>query len=181
MKKIFSILICSLFFFFISCSIQQNKELIGTWELNRLLKTELNDKNNENKIIGYMYIYQSFYLTLEENGTYTKKIVQNFKNIEWTETGSEIINNYDNLKNELTSLNQEYVILGSYYINKNQILFSPNFLLSDDGEKITIESIKDFLPQLVVDEQRFYNINDSQLHLIDAFNGREIFSLVQEQ
>lgn len=176
MKKIFTILICSLFLCLFSCSVNQNKELIGTWEHNRLLKTELTDNTN---VIGYMYTNQNHSYTLSEDGSYTKKIVQNFKELEWLQINSEITNISEKLQEELKVLNQEYVILGSYMSNKNQILFSPKYLLTADGEQVDIETIKDFLPQLAESEQKFYTISDSKLIFTNAFEEEEIFTLIQ--
>ena len=63
--------------------------------------------------------------------------------------------------------------------NKNQILFSPKYLLTADGEQVDIETIKDFLPQLAESEQKFYTISDSKLIFTNAFEEEEIFTLIQ--
>ena len=78
-KKVFLVMVPILF---ISC-LTQEIDISGKWIATRILETELNDTNNGEQIIGLMYVEQNISYNFAKDGTYTKIIVQNFKELKW--------------------------------------------------------------------------------------------------
>lgn len=175
-KKVFLVMIPILF---ISC-LTQEIDISGKWSATRILETELNDTNNGEQIIGLMYVEQNISYNFAKDGTYTKIIVQNFKELKWLQEYDLIKTNNETILHELEKLNRKETICGSYRISNKNITFYPQYLINNKGDSININTIEN-IPKIIEIGKKEYKKLNSELYINNEFNKTEKFSLLHEK
>lgn len=133
MKKS-SVFFISLFLsvFFLSCNSKPIPSLLGAWEANLTLKSELSggDSSDSASSAGFLYTKQRVQIAFGEGGVYTKKVEQHVERVEFPQpTGEE-----DAAKAYFSQFfDKNLVFDGEFSQSKNEITFKI-VTVQGDGE-----------------------------------------------
>ena len=119
-------------FIFYSCKAEDPSFLMGEWNLNRTVKTELfYDKEDPTSVFAHLFMKQKIKYLFNEDGSFSKTISQAFNKIEYIEEYENLFSDEQKqeILNSLKSSDSEYVINGNFSLSSKKIIFEPvNYL-----------------------------------------------------
>lgn len=134
-------------FVFFSCKAEDPSFLMGEWNLNRTVKTELfYDKEDPSSVFAYFYMEQNIKYLFNNDGSFSKTISQSFNKIKYIEEYGNLFSDEQKkeILNSLKSAASEYIINGKFSLSPKKIIFEPagytkngifhDFLSADDGD-----------------------------------------------
>ena len=171
MKKSLSfITVLFISFFFLSCESKSIPALLGTWETEITLKSELGDKNSPEGLEAFLFTKQKITLSFAEGGVYTKHVVQKVDRFE----SNQKVYDADEEKAYFSQFfDKDLTFDGEYTQRKDFIVFTVESVRSGDEEPLPYMDyfVKD--PSIGDDEiVSTYEVKDGLL-VIDGVEFKE--------
>ncbi|WP_294430332.1 hypothetical protein [uncultured Treponema sp.] len=158
-------------FVFISCESKSLPSLLGSWEAEITLKSELGSKDTGENVDAFLFTKQKITLSFSEGGVFTKHIVQKVDRLE-----SNV--EFDDVENPeayfAQFFNKDLTFDGEYSQKKSYLFFTIETVREGEDEALSYMDyfVKD--PSIGDDESSSsYEVKDGVL-VIDGVNFKKI-------
>ncbi len=135
MKKSFVLFVSVvLTFLFVSCRSKSKADILGKWETNLTLKSELSGNEGDGSSVGFLYSKQKITLAFSEGGVYTKSVIQTVEKAEFPGHEDE-----EAFAKEYFSqfFNKDLTFDGEYQQKDNSLFMTVDFVQEKDGERLS--------------------------------------------
>ena len=166
-------------FIFFSCKAEDPSFLMGEWNLNRTVKTELfYDKEDPTSVFAHFFMKQKIKYLFNEDGSFSKTISQAFNKIEYIEEYENLFSDEQKqeILNSLKSADSEYVINGKFSLSSRKIFFEPaGYLKNGIPHEFSTADDSDSFLKLHVKPAK-YSQKDEKLIIGDEIGNKAEFA-----
>lgn len=148
----------------ISCCPKSKQTVLGTWEANIVLKSDLAEPSpTGDSIKAFLYTKQDIVLSFAEGGVYTKKVLQEVDRVEFINSSEDV----QAVKEYFSKFcNKNLVFNGEYDQKKSIIVFEVRNVQSGDDEPLDYNEFFEKDPSIGDDYYcENYDLKDDALYL----------------
>lgn len=137
---------------FFSCDSKGRPNILGTWEANITLRTELGDDKSDSPV-AFVYTKQNIILIFAEGGVYTKKVGQVVDRVELADASEDA-----HAAKEYFSqfFNKSLTFDGEYQQERSSVYFVVNTVRGDDDEGLSYAQY--FVKDPSIGEEEYYAV-----------------------